>query len=84
MGAFAVAIHGAEEASVKYQADHDDFSKIMMHALADRCVGLCLAQVASRLSDMMPVSVVCMQAGGGVRGEVAPGHPARVLGLRSL
>jgi len=36
MGMFACAIFGASEACAKYEAAHDDYSKIMMQALADR------------------------------------------------
>ena len=38
IGAFAVTIHGAEAAAARFEADHDDYSKIMVHALADRYV----------------------------------------------
>src|SRR5262245_32655261 len=36
IGAFAVAVHGAEELSARYQAEHDDYRAIMVKALADR------------------------------------------------
>ncbi|HEX7626640.1 MAG TPA: vitamin B12 dependent-methionine synthase activation domain-containing protein, partial [Gaiellaceae bacterium] len=36
MGAFAVAIHGADELSARYEAAHDDYSSIAVKALADR------------------------------------------------
>jgi 5-methyltetrahydrofolate--homocysteine methyltransferase len=36
MGAFAVAIHGADELSGRYVAAHDDYSAIAVKALADR------------------------------------------------
>ncbi|HEY5662172.1 MAG TPA: methionine synthase [Gaiellaceae bacterium] len=36
MGAFAVAIHGADELAARYQAEHDDYRAIMVKALADR------------------------------------------------
>jgi len=36
MGAFAVAIHGADELSARYVAAHDDYSAIAVKALADR------------------------------------------------
>ncbi len=36
IGAFAVAIHGADELAVRYQAEHDDYRAIMVKALADR------------------------------------------------
>jgi 5-methyltetrahydrofolate--homocysteine methyltransferase len=38
MGMFAVACTGAEELVAKYEADNDDYSKIMVEALADRLV----------------------------------------------
>ena len=36
MGAFAVAIHGADELAATYERDGDDYSAIMAKALADR------------------------------------------------
>jgi 5-methyltetrahydrofolate--homocysteine methyltransferase len=36
VGAFVVGIHGTDTQSRRFQDDHDDFSKIMVHALADR------------------------------------------------
>ena len=36
IGAFAVAIHGADELAARYEADNDDYSAIMVKALADR------------------------------------------------
>ena len=36
VGAFAVAIHGADELAVRYEAEHDDYKAIMVKALADR------------------------------------------------
>lgn len=36
MGAFAVSIHGLEPHLEKFVADHDDYNKIMLQALADR------------------------------------------------
>ena len=35
-GAFAVAIHGADELAARYEAEHDDYRAIMVKALADR------------------------------------------------
>ena len=35
-GAFAVAIHGADELAAAHEADNDDYSAIMVKALADR------------------------------------------------
>jgi len=36
LGAFAVAIHGADELAAHYEAEHDDYRAIMVKALADR------------------------------------------------
>jgi 5-methyltetrahydrofolate--homocysteine methyltransferase len=36
IGAFAVGIHGANELSARYEAEHDDYRAIMVKALADR------------------------------------------------
>jgi 5-methyltetrahydrofolate--homocysteine methyltransferase len=36
VGAFAVSIHGADELSERYVADHDDYKSIVAKALADR------------------------------------------------
>ncbi len=36
IGAFAVSIHGADEAAARFAAEHDDYRSIMAMALADR------------------------------------------------
>ena len=36
IGAFAVAIHGADELARRHEAEHDDYSAIIVKALADR------------------------------------------------
>jgi 5-methyltetrahydrofolate--homocysteine methyltransferase len=36
LGAFAVAIHGADELAAGFEAEHDDYRAIMAKALADR------------------------------------------------
>jgi len=36
IGAFAVAIHGADTLAARYEAEHDDYRAIMVKALADR------------------------------------------------
>jgi 5-methyltetrahydrofolate--homocysteine methyltransferase len=36
VGAFAVSIHGADEAAARFEAEHDDYRAIMAKALADR------------------------------------------------
>ncbi|KAJ8598271.1 hypothetical protein CTAYLR_005991 [Chrysophaeum taylorii] len=41
LGMFAVACFGADEWALKYESQNDDFSKIMMQAIADRLVEAC-------------------------------------------
>ncbi|HZG36919.1 MAG TPA: methionine synthase [Gaiellaceae bacterium] len=41
VGAFAVAVHGAEDLSARYAAEHDDYHAIMVKALADRLAEAC-------------------------------------------
>ncbi|MFX5747629.1 vitamin B12 dependent-methionine synthase activation domain-containing protein, partial [Acinetobacter baumannii] len=36
LGAFAVTIHGIEPHIKAFEANHDDYNKIMLQALADR------------------------------------------------
>src|SRR5207248_1420303 len=36
VGAFAVAVHGADELAAGYEAEHDDYRAIMVKAIADR------------------------------------------------
>jgi 5-methyltetrahydrofolate--homocysteine methyltransferase len=51
VGAFAVAIHGADELAARYEAEHDDYRAIMAKALADRLAEACaeyLHQVVRR------------------------------------
>jgi 5-methyltetrahydrofolate--homocysteine methyltransferase len=51
VGAFAVAIHGADELAARYEAEHDDYRAIMVKALADRLAEACaeyLHQVVRR------------------------------------
>src|SRR5213075_2441088 len=36
LGAFAVAMHGADELAARYESEHDDYKAIMVKALADR------------------------------------------------
>ena len=36
IGAFAVAVHGADEAAAQFEREHDDYNAIMVKALADR------------------------------------------------
>jgi 5-methyltetrahydrofolate--homocysteine methyltransferase len=41
IGAFGVGIHGANELSARYEAEHDDYRSIMVKALADRLAEAC-------------------------------------------
>jgi 5-methyltetrahydrofolate--homocysteine methyltransferase len=41
VGAFAVAVHGADELAARYEAEHDDYRAIMVKALADRLAEAC-------------------------------------------
>ncbi|MHB1242507.1 MAG: methionine synthase [Gaiellaceae bacterium] len=41
VGAFAVAVHGAEELAARWHAEHDDYRSIMVKALADRLAEAC-------------------------------------------
>jgi 5-methyltetrahydrofolate--homocysteine methyltransferase len=36
LGGFAVSVHGAEQLSARFEAEHDDYRSIMVKALADR------------------------------------------------
>jgi 5-methyltetrahydrofolate--homocysteine methyltransferase len=36
LGAFAVSVHGADELSARFEAEHDDYRAIIVKALADR------------------------------------------------
>jgi 5-methyltetrahydrofolate--homocysteine methyltransferase len=51
LGAFAVAIQGADELAARYEAEHDDYRAILVKALADRLAEAfaeCLHEVARR------------------------------------
>ncbi|MGH3072568.1 MAG: methionine synthase [Gaiellaceae bacterium] len=41
VGAFAVAVHGADELAARFEAEHDDYRAIMVKALADRFAEAC-------------------------------------------
>jgi 5-methyltetrahydrofolate--homocysteine methyltransferase len=41
VGAFAVGVHGADELSARFAAEHDDYRAIMVKALADRFAEAC-------------------------------------------
>jgi len=48
IGAFAVAVHGAEELAEKYERDNDEYSAIMVKAIADRLAEACAEILHSR------------------------------------
>ncbi len=41
LGAFAVSVHGADELSTRFEAEHDDYRAIIVKALADRLAEAC-------------------------------------------
>jgi 5-methyltetrahydrofolate--homocysteine methyltransferase len=45
LGAFAVAVHGAQELARRYEDDRDDYRAIMVRALADRLAEACAEHV---------------------------------------
>jgi len=83
MGAFAVSIHGIEPHLQKFIADHDDYNKIMLQALADRFAEA-FAEVlhlrtrkefwAYAKDESLDVSELVKETYRGIR--PAPGYPA--------
>jgi 5-methyltetrahydrofolate--homocysteine methyltransferase len=83
MGAFAVAIHGIEPHIQKFVADHDDYNKIMLQALADR-LAEAFAEVLHKRTrtefwgyakdESIPVEDLVKEKYQGIR--PAPGYPA--------
>jgi len=83
MGAFAVSIHGIEPHLQRFMADHDDYNKIMLQALADR-----LAEAFAELlhkkvrteywgyakNENIPLTDLVKEQYQGIR--PAPGYPA--------
>lgn len=83
MGAFAVSIHGIEPHIKKFEADHDDYSKIMLQAIADR-LAEAFAEVLHKRTrtefwgyiknEDIPVEELVKEKYQGIR--PAPGYPA--------
>lgn len=83
MGAFAVSIHGIEPHIARYEAEHDDYRKIMLQALADRLAEAfaeCLHQKVRREiwayapDEQLTSDELIREKYRGIR--PAPGYPA--------
>lgn len=83
MGAFAVSIHGIEPHLQKFIADHDDYNKIMLQALADRLAEAFAEVLHLRTrkefwgyakDEALDVSELVKETYRGIR--PAPGYPA--------
>ncbi|XZF12719.1 methionine synthase [Chitinophagaceae bacterium MMS25-I14] len=83
MGAFAVSIHGIEPHLQKFTAEHDDYNKIMLQALADRFAEAFAEVLHLRTrkefwgyakDENMPVTELVKEEYQGIR--PAPGYPA--------
>lgn len=83
MGAFAVSIHGIEPHLQRFIADHDDYNKIMLQAVADR-LAEAFAEVLHKRTrtefwgyaadENIPVEDLVKEKYQGIR--PAPGYPA--------
>ena len=77
IGAFAVAVHGADELAARYEAEQDDYRAILVKALADR-----LAEASRRMAaHARPPRVVRARRAperGGADRRAFPRHPAGV------
>ncbi len=83
MGAFAVSIHGIEPHIKKFEEDHDDYSKIMLQALADRFAEAFAEVLHKRVrtefwgyikDEQIPLRDLVKENYQGIR--PAPGYPA--------
>ena len=81
VGAFAVSVHGADELSARYEAEHDDYRAIIVKALADRLAEACAewlhlgcAAPGTRPTSSLPVEDVIRERFRGIR--PAFGYPA--------
>ena len=83
MGAFAVSIHGIEPHLQKFAADHDDYNKIMLQALADRLAEAFAEVLHKRVrtefwgyvkDEQIPLNELVREEYQGIR--PAPGYPA--------
>ena len=77
VGAFAVAIHGADELAARYEAEHDDYRAIMVKALADRLAEAFAEYLHERRAPrVVRAGRAAVERGPG-RGAV-PRHPAGI------
>jgi 5-methyltetrahydrofolate--homocysteine methyltransferase len=83
MGAFAVSIHGIEPHIQHFVKDHDDYSKIMLQALADRLAEAFAEVLHKRVrtelwgyikDEQIPIEELVKEKYQGIR--PAPGYPA--------
>jgi 5-methyltetrahydrofolate--homocysteine methyltransferase len=83
MGAFAVSIHGIEEHLQRFTADHDDYNKIMLQAVADRLAEGIAEVLHKRVrtefwgyvpNENIPIPELVKEKYQGIR--PAPGYPA--------
>lgn len=83
MGAFAVSIHGIEPHLQRFASDHDDYSKIMLQALADRLAEAFAEVLHKRVrtefwgyvkDESISVAELVQESYQGIR--PAPGYPA--------
>ena len=83
MGAFAVSIHGIEPHVQRFMADHDDYSKIMLQAIADRLAEAFAEVLHKRVrtefwgyaaDEQIELSDLVKEEYRGIR--PAPGYPA--------
>ncbi|PZF72116.1 methionine synthase [Taibaiella soli] len=83
MGAFAVSIHGIEPHLQRFIADHDDYNKIMLQAIADRFAEAFAEVLHLRTrkefwgymkDENMPIRELVKEEYQGIR--PAPGYPA--------
>jgi len=84
LGAFAVGIHGSEVQVAKFEAEHDDFKKIMLQALADRLAEAFAEQLHARVrreiwgfapSESLQPEEMMRNKFQGIR--PAPGYPSQ-------
>ena len=84
LGAFAVAVHGAEELAARYEAAHDDYTAILVKAVADRLAEAFAEwahrEVRTRLwgyapDEQVPLADLIRERYQGIR--PAPGYPAQ-------
>ena len=83
MGAFAVSIHGIESHIKKFEADHDDYHKILLQALADRLAEAFAEVLHKRVrteywgyvkNEELAINELVQETYQGIR--PAPGYPA--------